>query len=90
MAPTTVLDYLYRARIKSNYEDPTMYSDGSEHAAALLEFVCNTQKLAMMMCAFVFEALWRSIDESAKNRLGEMNAFKELKDDMSNAINGMN
>ena len=89
VAPTTVLDYLYRARIKSNYEDPTMYSDRSEDAETLLALVRNTQKLTVMLCAFVVEALWRTIDESAKNRLDEMRAFEELKHDISNSIDGI-
>ena len=72
VAPTTVLDYLYRARIKSNYEDPTMYSESPEDAAALLALVRNTQKLTVMLCAFVVAALRRTIDEPAQNQLVEM------------------
>jgi hypothetical protein len=30
--PYTVLDYLYRLRIKANYEDPRMFTDGPEHS----------------------------------------------------------
>ena len=35
VGPTSVFDYLYRVRIKSNYEDTTMYQQGSEHADTL-------------------------------------------------------
>ena len=89
VAPTTVLDYLYRARIKSNYEDPTMYSESPEDAAALLALVRNTQKLTVMLCAFVVAALRRTIDEPAQNQLVEMSVFKELQPDLSNSIDGM-
>ena len=89
VAPTTVLDYLYRARIKSNYEDPTMYSERPEDAAALLALVRNTQKLTVMLCAFVVAALRRTIDEPAQNRLVEMSVFEELQPDLSNSIDGM-
>jgi hypothetical protein len=30
LRPTTIVDYLYRLRIRSNYEDPTMFTDGPE------------------------------------------------------------
>ena len=30
LRPTTIVDYLYRLRKKSNYEDPTMFTDGPE------------------------------------------------------------
>ena len=69
------MDYLYRARIKSNYEDPTMYSESPEDAAALLALVRNTQKLTVMLCAFVVAALRRTIDEPAQNQLVEMSVF---------------
>jgi hypothetical protein len=30
MPPTTIMDYLARIRLRSNYEDPTMFTDGPE------------------------------------------------------------
>ena len=69
VAPTTVLDYLYRARVKSNYEDPTMYHEGSDDADALLELVRNTQTLASTLCALFAAILWRSIDISTRNQI---------------------
>lgn len=71
VGPTTVFDYLYRARVKSNYEDPTMYHEGSDDADALLELVRNTQELAATLCAFLAAVLWQTIDKSAKNQLKE-------------------
>jgi len=32
LRPSTLLDYLYRLRIRSNYEDATMFTDGPEQA----------------------------------------------------------
>ena len=67
--PTTVFDYLYRARLKSNYEDPTMYLEGSDEADAILELVRNTQKLAATLCACLAAILWRTIDRSSQEQL---------------------
>ena len=72
VAPTTVFDYLYRVRIKSNYEDPTMYQNGSADADAVLELVRNTQELSMTLCALLAGILWRIINKSAKNQLKEV------------------
>ena len=68
VAATTVFDYLYRARLKSNYEDPTMYHEGSDEADALLELVRNTRRLAAMLCAFLVALMWQTIDEPTKDR----------------------
>lgn len=32
LRPTTLIDYLYRLRLRSNYEDATMFTDGPERA----------------------------------------------------------
>ena len=69
VAPTTIFDYLYRARIKSNYEDPTMYHEGSDDGDAVLELVSKTQELAAMLCGFLVAILWQTIDQPAKNQL---------------------
>ena len=89
VAPTTVLDYLYRTRMKSNYEDPTMFSEQSDAAAGLLTLVRNTQRLTTMLCGFMIEALWQAIDESDKNRLLEMRAFEQVRPELTSAIGGI-
>ena len=33
LRPTSIIDYLYRLRMRSNYEDPTMFTDGPETVA---------------------------------------------------------
>ena len=71
VAPTTVFDYLYRARLKSNYEDTTMYHEGSDEADALLELVRNTRRLAAMLCGFLVALVWRTLDEPSKNQLSK-------------------
>ena len=68
---TTILDYLYRARIKSNYEDPIMYHEGSNDADAMLDLVRNTQKLTMMLCAFLVAILWQIIDTTDRDKFRE-------------------
>ena len=67
--PTTILDYLYRVRIKSNYEDPMMFHEGSDEADELLEFVRNTKKLASILCTFLTTILWRTLKESEKDEV---------------------
>ena len=70
VSPTTVLDYLYRVRVKSNYEDPTMYHDGSDDAETVIELVRNTQTLATTLCALCAAILWQTIDKSTRDELG--------------------
>ncbi len=65
--PTTVLDYLYRVRVKSNYEDPTMYRDGTDDAETVIELVRNTQTLATTLCALFAVILWQIIDDSTRD-----------------------
>ena len=78
VAPTTVVDYLYRVRIKSNYEDPAMFYDGSDDAEALLGLVRNTRKLAAMLCGFLVALVWRTIDEPSKHQLSQEINIDEL------------
>ena len=69
VGPTTVFDYLYRVRIKSNYEDTTMYQQGSEHADMLIELVKSTQELAKTVCALLANALWHSLENSVRDEV---------------------
>lgn len=71
VATTTIFDYLYRMRIKSNYEDPTIFHEGSEDADAVLELVRNTRVLATRVCALLAAILWRLVDERVRGQLGE-------------------
>ena len=70
VGPTTVFDYLYRVRIKSNYEDTTMYQQGSEDADTLIELVKSTQELTKTVCALLANALWHSLDNSVRDEVG--------------------
>lgn len=69
VSSTTVFDYLYRVRIKSNYEDATMYQEDSDHADALIELVESTQVLAKTLCALLANALLRSLPSCAMNEV---------------------
>ncbi len=71
ISATTVFDYLYRVRIKSNYEDTTMYQQDSEQAGMLIELVRSTQELAEVVCALLVHALRQSVGNSVR---GEINA----------------
>lgn len=86
MPPTTVLDYLYRARIKSNYEDPTMYHENSSDADELLQLVRSTQTLAAMLCTFLAAMLSRVLDESTKQELSKEVAMNELLQSIGNQV----
>ena len=71
VAPTTVLDYLYRARLKSNYEDPAMYSLDQEDRDAVLELVEKTQELAAKLCALMTAILWQTTKKRDRDRIFE-------------------
>ena len=84
VAPTTVLDYLYRTRLKSNYEDPTMYSLDQEDRDAVLELVAKTQELAAKLCALMAAILWRTTKKGDRDRI-----FERLDlDDLFSCIEG--
>lgn len=78
IGPTTVFDYLYRVRVKSNYEDTTMYQQGSDHADTLIELVLSTQDLAKTLCALLANAILQSLDISAKNEVKDQFEFTSL------------
>ena len=67
--PTTVLNYLYRSRIKSNYEDVTMYQESDNQALPVLGLVESTQMLATALCTLLLAILWRVIDKPTRNLL---------------------
>lgn len=67
--PTTILDYLYRVRIKSNYEDPTMFHEGSAEADELLEFVRNTKQLALTLCTLLAAILYQTLSEPDRKEI---------------------
>ena len=78
VGPTTVFDYLYRVRVKSNYEDTTMYQEGSDHADTLIALVIHTQKLTVTICALLAHALLQSIDKSVRGELNSEFEFAPL------------
>ena len=69
IGPTSILDYLYRVRIKSNYEDVTMYQEGDDDSHIVLELVESTQMLAENLCTLLLAVLWRLIDKSNRKKL---------------------
>ena len=66
MPPTTVLNYLYRSRIKSNYEDVTMYQVREDHSQLVLELVRSTQRLATTLCNLLLTILWKVANKSTR------------------------
>ena len=69
VGPTTVFDYLYRVRVKSNYEDITMYQQGSNHADALITLVLSIQDIFKNLCALIVNAIMQSLDISFRNEI---------------------
>ena len=78
MPPTTVLNYLYRSRIKSNYEDVTMYQESDDHSHLVLELVESTQQLATTLCSLLLAILWQVIDKSTRCLLEKDDDLKAL------------
>ena len=76
--PTTILDYLYRSRIKSNYEDVTMYQESENHALLVLDLVESTQMLATALCTLLLAILWRVIDKSTRSLLEKDGGLETL------------
>ena len=68
---TTVFDYLYRVRVKSNYGDTTMYQKGYDHAEALIELVKRTQELAQIVCALLANAVRQSLDKPSWDEVAD-------------------
>jgi len=44
--PSTIMDYLFRLRIRTNYEDSAMFTDGPEVEGASLEVLHNLRRLS--------------------------------------------
>ena len=78
LPPTTILNYLYRARIKSNYEDVAMYQEGENHAQLVLDLVESTQILATALCTLLFAILWRVINKSTRSLLEKDGGLETL------------
>ena len=64
--PTTVLDYLYRVRKKSNYEDVAMFQESPNGEEWLLNLARSLQELAIAVCSLIFCALWKVLGNSAR------------------------
>ncbi len=78
--PTTVFDYLYRIRKKSNYEDVTMFQERPNGEAWLLDLARSTQDLANAICGLIANAVWRVLDESARSVVAREVKFAYLLD----------
>ena len=65
--PTTVFDYLYRVRKKSNYEDVAMFQERPNGEMWLLDLARSLQELAIAICSLLFNALWRVLDDSGRS-----------------------
>ena len=78
VAPTTVFDYLYRARRKSNYEDVTMFQENSDHADTLLDLAKSTLELAEVICQLLANSLWRVLDDPARKIISSQTNFDSI------------
>ena len=67
--PTTVFEYLYRARLKSNYEDPAMYGLARSGPNLMLDFVSTTQNLAQLLCRLLVPLLERSLGRCGRQEI---------------------
>jgi len=52
LSPTTLLDYLCRLRLRSNYKDPTMFTDGPEDASesrSVHRYLCGITSATLLV-----------------------------------------
>ena len=53
MHDTTIVDYLYRVRLRSNYEDPEMFVFDENTGSTIIQFVIDTQAVVSHICALL-------------------------------------
>jgi hypothetical protein len=77
--PTTMLDYLYRLRIRSNYQDTTMFTMGPSSRAEALEMHHNLSRLVSW--TMLLHELW--IRRYAGNRVFDQLVSDWLKNEVA-------
>ena len=50
---TTIFDYIYRARVRSSYDDPSMFLLGDDSTRVVLDFVRSMRAIALQVCALL-------------------------------------
>ena len=63
---TTIVDYLYRVRLRSNYEDPEMFVFDENTGSTIIQFVIDTQTVVAHVCALLESIVYRATKSSAR------------------------
>ena len=50
---TTIFDYIYRARVRSSYDDPSMFLLGEDSTHVVLDFVRSMRAIAWQVCTLL-------------------------------------
>jgi len=66
---TTVFNYLYRTRVRSNYDDPVIFNFGTEDREIALQFVKNNRKIADRLCHLLLRIVERRLKKDDYMRL---------------------
>ena len=64
---TTILDYLYRVRLRSNYDDPKMFIFDEDTGATIIELIVDTQAFVSSVCALLEAVVHRAIDPKVRD-----------------------
>ena len=67
MHDTTILDYLYRVRLRSNYEDVEMFVFDENTGSTIIQFVVDTQAVVSHVCALLEAVICKATEPSVRD-----------------------
>jgi len=66
---TTVFNYLYRTRVRSNYDDPVIFDFETEDREIALQFVRNNREIADRLCHLLLRIIERRLRKDDYTKL---------------------
>lgn len=69
VSATTIFNYLYRTRVRSNYDDPVIFNFGTEDREIALKFVKNNREIADRLCHLLLRVIERRLKEEDYTQL---------------------
>ena len=80
MHDTTIVDYLYRVRLRSNYEDPEMFVFEEDTGSTIIQFVIDTQAVVSHVCALLEAIVCRATESGVRDDIfRDIELISELK-----------
>ena len=80
MHDTTIVDYLYRVRLRSNYEDPEMFVFDEDTGSTIIQFIIDTQAVVSHVCALLEAIVYRATESGARDDIfRDIELISELK-----------